>query len=66
MHCRYKSKEWVVRNYALHLGLRVRRRGQKLVLFKHYAPWRRIGVYSSWAQVDRAIERWGDAELLKE
>ena len=52
--------ERFVRNYALHLALIVRRRGDKLVLFERYSPRRKLGSYRSWHAVEKAVERYGD------
>lgn len=70
-----KSKEWVIRNLAIHLALLVRRRGQKLVLRERRGLKRYVGArgeyrsepdfFRSWAQVERAIDRWSDKELAR-
>jgi hypothetical protein len=52
-----------IRNYALHLGLMVRRRGSVLALYERYDQKRKIGEYRTWAPVRRAIERYGDEWL---
>jgi hypothetical protein len=62
------KNEQRVRNYALHLALQVRKRGDRLVLSERYKDngytGRRIGVFRTWAQVERAVESYGD-ECLK-
>jgi hypothetical protein len=55
--------ERAIRNYALHLGLIVRRRGSVLALYERYDQKRKIGEYRSWTPVRRAIERYGDEWL---
>jgi hypothetical protein len=55
--------ERAIRNYALHLGLIVRRRGSVLALYERYDQKRKIGEYRAWAAVRRAIERYGDEWL---
>ena len=39
---------------ALHLGLTVRRQGNKLVLRERYNSKRKFGAFRSWAAVERA------------
>ena len=52
-----------VRNYALHMALLVRRRGSRLTLSERYPPKRKIGSFRSFAEVARAIVRYGDEWL---
>jgi hypothetical protein len=72
------TEEYRIRQHALHLALCVRRTGDKLVLRERYAdggyrPRRRpadyykqiIGTYRTWRAVDRALDRYMDAELKR-
>ena len=75
MHCRYNSKEYQTRNYALHLALLVRRQNGKLTLRERRDLKRFIGphgefrneprFFRAWSQVWRAIERYGDREIAR-
>ena len=48
------------RKYADHLGLIVRRQGNKLVLHERSRAKKKIGEYRSWSAVERAIQQYGD------
>jgi hypothetical protein len=41
--------ERAIRNYALHLGLILRRRGSVLALYERYDQKRKLGEYRRWA-----------------
>ena len=56
--------ERAIRNYALHLGLIVRRRGSVLALYERYDQKRKIGEHRTWAAV-KPIERYCDEWLLR-
>jgi hypothetical protein len=53
-----------IRQWALHFALLVRRRGRRFVLSERYEPKRCVGSFRSWCEVERAIERYGDEELV--
>ena len=55
--------ERAIRNYALCLGMIVRRRSSAPALYERYDQKRKIGEYRTWAPVRRAIERYGDEWL---
>lgn len=55
-----KPFSWRTRQYALHLGLIVRRRGNTLTLFERYGDRTKIGAFRTWSAVERAIVRYGD------
>ena len=57
-------RERAIRAYALHLALMVRRHDGMLALYEPYGEKRRkIGEYRTWADVERALERYGDKRL---
>jgi hypothetical protein len=48
------------RQYAQHLGLTVRRQGNKLMLRERYRAKKKIGEFRSWSAVEREIQQYGD------
>jgi hypothetical protein len=64
------SSERKTREYAIHLGLRVVRRGDELVLYDCQPGSHRlksvIGTYRAWATVKRAIRRYGEKRQARE
>ncbi len=54
---------WRTRQYALHLALIVRRRGNVLTLYERYGDRAKIGAFRTWSAVERAIDLYGDAFL---
>ena len=57
-------RERAIRARAQHLALMVRWHGGMLALYEPYGEKRRmIGKYRSWADVERALERYGDKRL---
>ena len=60
--------EQQIREYALHLGLLVRRRGNMLELSERGVGRRikaKVGTYRSWHAVKLAIEQYGAEQLRK-
>jgi hypothetical protein len=68
------NSERFVRNYAIHIGLRVIRRGGEFTLYERDHEMRPgewfsrcvgtvVGRYRSWATVSRAIDRWNTKTL---
>jgi hypothetical protein len=55
-----RSTERRIRDYALHLGLMVRKRGSVLALYERSDQKRKIGEYRTLAAVERAIVQYGD------
>jgi hypothetical protein len=59
------NAERAARNYALHLAMKVRRRGRELWLFECYGNRQKFGPFRSWRAVKRAISERGAAELKR-
>jgi hypothetical protein len=59
---RHRAK---TRNYALHLAMQVRKRGEQLVLSERYGPRRKIGTFQTWKEVERAIRKRHDEMLVE-
>ena len=57
-------RERAIRAYALHLALMVRKHDGMPALYEQNGVKRRkIGVYRTWADVERALERCSDKRL---
>jgi len=56
---RYTTEEIQTRNYALHLGLSVRRRKGDVLALVERKTKAAVGTYHSWLEVKRAIEQYG-------
>jgi hypothetical protein len=59
-------RERAARAHALHHALMVRWHGGMLTLYEPYGQKRRkIGEYRTWADVERALERYDDKRLRR-
>jgi hypothetical protein len=56
-------RERAVRDYAGHMAMTVRRRGNKLTLWEGYGEKRMLGTYRSFKAVERAITKYSAKEL---